>query len=342
MPKRIVESFSEKIFELELKYGHIYDYSLAKYTGYNKPITIRDKETGLCFEQPYHTHLQGKVSRSKSDYAFIEYYRRCLKKYQGRFHYSDYQGFNKSVTIYDIEKDCVFQQNAQYHLEVNCIPKDQKEYLSDFNVFLKKVQVFHTDKFAYLKYDWDARKVTIKCLITGEIYIQSVYEHSQGYFPRGYKHSTVSRGEQLLRDIVDQKYGQEEIIYNSRPKWLNGLELDVYIPSLKLAFEFNGTICHHSNFDHPSLLERNLAKPQDYHLNKWLTCKANGINLIHLYETDIKDMSALIDLYTSVSYTYVQNKCYYLNKRSNPTEKDNPKALILYKPSFEFVQSYSC
>lgn len=51
--------------------------------------------------------------------------------------------------------------------------------------------------------------------------------------------------------------------------------LDIYIPSLKLAFEFNGVYWHSSKF-----------KDRMYHQNKSLACRERGIRLIHIWEDD--------------------------------------------------------
>ena len=53
------------------------------------------------------------------------------------------------------------------------------------------------------------------------------------------------------------------------------LELDIYLPELKLAFEFNGLYWHSE-----------VNKENNYHLNKTEECKKQGIQLIHVYEDD--------------------------------------------------------
>jgi len=52
-------------------------------------------------------------------------------------------------------------------------------------------------------------------------------------------------------------------------------ELDIYIPELKLAFEFNGVYWHNE-----------LYKDKNYHLEKTELCEKNGVQLIHIYEDD--------------------------------------------------------
>ncbi len=56
---------------------------------------------------------------------------------------------------------------------------------------------------------------------------------------------------------------------------LNGKELDIYLPELDLAFEFNGLYWH-----------SDLHKDKNYHLNKTNECLSKNINLIHIWEDD--------------------------------------------------------
>lgn len=46
--------------------------------------------------------------------------------------------------------------------------------------------------------------------------------------------------ETLLFQIVDRVFENEEVVHHHRPEWLGGLELDIYIPSRELAFEYQG------------------------------------------------------------------------------------------------------
>jgi hypothetical protein len=76
-----------------------------------------------------------------------------------------------------------------------------------------------------------------------------------------------------LCEFIKNNYNGE-ILENDRTV-LNGQELDIYLPELKLAFEFNGVYWHNE-----------LNKPDNYHKNKSDICEKLGIQLIHIWEDD--------------------------------------------------------
>lgn len=84
--------------------------------------------------------------------------------------------------------------------------------------------------------------------------------------------SKKSGAEFAFRQFISSVYGGE-IQINKRI--LNNKELDVYLPELKLAFEFNGLYWHSEEY-----------LPTDYHKNKSDECKRLGIELIHIYDDD--------------------------------------------------------
>lgn len=55
----------------------------------------------------------------------------------------------------------------------------------------------------------------------------------------------------------------------------DGLEIDIYIPELKIGFEFNGLYYHSNKF-----------KDKNYHLDKTNYFKEKGIRIIHIWEDD--------------------------------------------------------
>ena len=83
----------------------------------------------------------------------------------------------------------------------------------------------------------------------------------------------ISYKENQLYDFI-KKYYDSEIIISNR-NILDGKELDIYLPDLKLAFEFNGLYWHNE-----------LYKDNKYHLNKSEKCLEKNIQLIHIWEDD--------------------------------------------------------
>lgn len=81
----------------------------------------------------------------------------------------------------------------------------------------------------------------------------------------------VSDTEDEIADFICENT-TEDIIRNDR-KLLDGLELDVYIESKRLAVEFNGTYWHNYS-----------VKGKNYHQNKSIECAKRGVHLIHIFE----------------------------------------------------------
>lgn len=83
----------------------------------------------------------------------------------------------------------------------------------------------------------------------------------------------ISGLEKELLDFVKINYGGV-VITNSK-KIIPPYELDIYIPELKLSFEFNGLYWHSE-----------IYKDKNYHYNKTTLCKNKGIQLVHIWEDD--------------------------------------------------------
>jgi len=103
----------------------------------------------------------------------------------------------------------------------------------------------------------------------------------------------------LLKFIKEHYNG--EIITNDR-NILNGKELDIYLPELKLAFEFNGLYWHNE-----------LNKDKNYHLDKYKKCKDNDIKLFHIYEDDWDYRKNIIKSMILNKLNITKNKIYARN-----------------------------
>lgn len=80
-----------------------------------------------------------------------------------------------------------------------------------------------------------------------------------------------SKKEKEILNFIKSIY--KNTIEISDRKILNGLELDIYLPGLRLAFEFNG-LYWHSNID------------KNYHKRKTELCEEKYIQLIHIWEDE--------------------------------------------------------
>lgn len=103
--------------------------------------------------------------------------------------------------------------------------------------------------------------------------LSTVYRMIKTMRPDLHNNSNRSHVEKELSDFIKSIVDVEVILASK--KILDGKEIDIYIPSMKLGFEYNGTYWHSD-----SVVQR------DYHQKKSLLARDKGINLVHLYEFD--------------------------------------------------------
>jgi len=92
------------------------------------------------------------------------------------------------------------------------------------------------------------------------------------YFEVASDYATSNEEKELLEFI--ETLTDEKIISNDKLT-INPYELDIFIPSKNLAFEFDGIYYHSNQF-----------KDKFYHYDKTKLCEKKGIRLIHVFEDD--------------------------------------------------------
>lgn len=97
----------------------------------------------------------------------------------------------------------------------------------------------------------------------------TVYKHLDNY---GVELDSRSSGELSVCSYLDELGIEYE---TGDRKVLGSLELDIVIPSKKIAIEFNGIYWHSTKF-----------RSKDYHLEKTTAAKNVGYRLIHIYEDE--------------------------------------------------------
>jgi hypothetical protein len=96
-----------------------------------------------------------------------------------------------------------------------------------------------------------------------------------------------SQGELNLFLLVKSMFPAQPIFRNIRPAWLNGLELDMYLPEISLAFEYQGQQ-HFTPISHwggEEALEK--TKLRDH--KKIKLCQQHQVKLVHINHDDPLD-----------------------------------------------------
>jgi very-short-patch-repair endonuclease len=130
----------------------------------------------------------------------------------------------------------------------------------------------HGDYYDYSKVEYvnADTKVQIICPKHG-LFEQKPYKHLQGQGCRKCVNK-VSKAEQEIFEFI-LKYRKDA--QQSNRKIIKPYELDIYIPSLKVALEYNGTYWHSEKFREPNHREV-----------KTSLCCEQGIQLLHIEEED--------------------------------------------------------
>lgn len=218
------------------------------------------------------------------------YLKEIVAKFGDEFDYSlvEYRSAKDYITII-CKTHGIFKQEASYFVNKskgcpNCIRSlINSSMRSSKTVFITKANLVHEGLFDYSLVDYfkSSFKVKIICPIHG-VFEQTPNNHLRG---RGCNQCRISKSssksEKELCKFVDNYGFSYEV--NNRYSWLDNKELDIYIPVLKLAIEYNGFVYHHSTKGLSPFLD-STSVDFNYHLHKYNLCKANGVNLLHIFE----------------------------------------------------------
>lgn len=115
-----------------------------------------------------------------------------------------------------------------------------------------------------------------------DVHVQTVYRHLNIH---GLRDPWKGLEETEFFNTIT-KYYSGKIIRNTRSLLPSGREIDIYIPDLNLAFEYNGIYWHHEDVPHIT---------QNYHYEKFSECNSNGINLITVFSSEWKSRRSIIE-----------------------------------------------
>lgn len=113
----------------------------------------------------------------------------------------------------------------------------------------------------------------ISDMVNCDVSVVSTYIHQHGI---EVQHYTQSTGELEINQFIKSlgfttKQGCRSLVPNR--------EIDIFVPSVNLAIEFNGLYWH----------SERLGKDKWYHHNKWQVCKDQGIQLITIFDDEWRE-----------------------------------------------------
>ena len=282
-------------------HGDKYNYSKVIYKGVHELVEIICPVHG-SFPQTPNSHKRGNGCPNCSNRDTLE---TMIDKLPNNFKLYDYSKavYINSTTeitvtcnVCGIEFDQTPSALIQGHGCKVCSAKAKadKARLKPEEI-LSKAREIHGNKFEYgsLEGYLDNRFVwQIKCP-KHSWFPQPVVSHLRGQGCKDCaKELSSSRIEKELVSYL--KSLGLDVYQNYRPFWMNGEELDIFIPSLDLAIEYNGGTYHHSTPNTGIDFYEATKRPSDYHLNKFMTCKDNDVKLIHIF--DFEDIKFWYDL----------------------------------------------
>ena len=225
---------------------------------------IISKRKSTCLEKygvEYHTQLDSVKQKSKQ--TLIEHYGSVKESYSKRMKKIQASKLKKygSPTYHNVMqfKETLSKRHNEFEINNNCTRYTTliKQYGQGWKAL--NLPVIYNGRFRYIS----------------NIYMDKIKQYSVE------KHNleATSKIEQELYDFVKRHTScrcyrnNQNVIFDDKQKY----ELDIYIPKLKIAIEFNGDYWH-----------SDLYKDKYYHQTKTKLCYEKGILLVHIYEHDYK------------------------------------------------------
>jgi hypothetical protein len=285
MVKYSTETFIEKAKEVHLSK---YDYSKVQYVNSSTKVCVICPLHGEFWVAPY-AHLNGVGCpecagvKKRDTESFIK---KAKEVHGDRYDYSKTVYVNKRTKVVitcPIHGD--FEQLANNHLRGQGCPLCGKKYASeykknDYKHFIQESKNRFGEKYSFPnieeEYENSHSKITIKCNDCGTEFVKIACDHltsPNGGCPSCFSHT--SKPEDEIYEYISSLIGADKVVKNDYSV-INPFEIDIYIPSLKIGFEYNGLYWHSDEY-RPS---------KNYHLEKTEMCEKKGIRLIQIFEDE--------------------------------------------------------
>ena len=280
------EQFITKVKEI---HKDAYDYSATKYINQASMISVCCPKHG-AFSTTANMHLRGRgckrcaIERAKTkiNVTLSEFLARATAVHQDAHYDYSLVNFRRVLDKIDVvcKKHGIFRVRVKSHLDGRGCPICGRGVLTN-DRFLTIANSRHTVQYDYsaIEYPVDSRlKIQIGCERHG-VFLQLASNHLAGCgCPTCGTESIgdpISCGQNQVADFM-RSLTDEEILLSDRTT-ISPLELDIFIPRLKLAVEYHGLYWH-------SYRERETTAQVNKHQNKALAAALAGISLKQFFE----------------------------------------------------------
>lgn len=328
-----------KVFEKAAINLHGAVYTYLDYNYPERKVTYRVNETGKTYTQNIYEHLKGKSKQECMDNTFKEFVRKAKLIHNSSYEYSDFVSTNLPVTVTNVTTGKTYKQRIQHILSGKKPQKDLCKYSKES--FQIQSNLVHNNRFICTDYIDLNKMLTVYDTVTEMTFKQSAHSHLAGSLPKELSYSNTSKPEYELKKRLLALYPQCSVIEGYRPAFLKRKELDLYVPELNLAIEYNGLIYHHSSTEHSSKFLRSTAKHPKYHLEKSTLCFENGINLLHIFEHEYQSLNidALIKQYATQKIASITNVEVFIDKKTLAViPEETVDTLSVYVPVVTFIE----
>lgn len=265
-----------------------------EYKGYKSTITIACKYHGEFTREVRACVFNGVCPKCSVDrrsgirrYSISEIEEKLKSHYGDRYSYpylsSEYKNNQSKITI-SCKIHGEFVNKAASWLLGNggcsrCYGDSMSEHKSMlFSEFVFKSNKRYGHKYSYCRVKWEKQSrnrkepIEILCPIHGP-FKQTVNDHLNSCLI-GCPSCAITESffEKEVKDYINS-LGLKTVSRNR--KIIKPLELDIYIPSKKIAIECNGLYYHRANL-----------KGRNYHKDKRIMCEKKGVRLIQIWDNE--------------------------------------------------------
>lgn len=272
-------------------HGDLYQYHRESYKTFSAKTKITCISHGDFWQTGRsHTTHGGRCPKCLNRNVDVrEYLNIASTKHQGRFTYpsieKEYETLGSLITI-TCPTHGDYLQTAGQHLktEFSCRSCATQGNLTTTSEFVEKARSVHGDTYDYSKVligSTSRDRVEIVCKKHGSFWQSAVMHTSAGSGCSACSTIFSKPHQKVVKLLEDLGYGGELSVNNR--SLIKPYEVDIYIPSKKLAIEVNGIYWHSTN----SVEQLGYAKRR--HKHKLDLCRAAGVGLLQVTDLEIAD-----------------------------------------------------